>query len=94
MLAIIAGTGALPREIAAHLEEEPLICAMAGSEPDMVKQHLDFRIEQLGTFIKITKKLLQITKRQLRISNCATRFYLRMCLSSLNFPKITYYLIR
>lgn len=51
MLAIIAGTGALPREIAAHLEEEPLICAMAGSEPDMVKQHLDFRIEQLGTFI-------------------------------------------
>ncbi|MGR3615813.1 MAG: LpxI family protein [Paracoccaceae bacterium] len=51
MLALIAGTGALPQEIIAHLDEEPLVCAMAGSEPDMVKQHLDFRIEQLGTFI-------------------------------------------
>ncbi|MBE1282334.1 MAG: DUF1009 domain-containing protein [Rhodobacteraceae bacterium] len=56
MLALIAGTGALPREIVSCVSDEPLVCAMAGSEPDQVSPHLTFRIEELGTFILYLKE--------------------------------------
>ncbi len=51
MIALIAGRGALPREIVANLPERPLICAMLGSEPDEVQADLTFRFEQLGSFL-------------------------------------------
>ncbi|WP_406644464.1 UDP-2,3-diacylglucosamine diphosphatase LpxI [Aliisedimentitalea scapharcae] len=51
MLALIAGTGALPRELVARLSHPPLVCAMQGSEPDQVPAQLTFRIENLGSFL-------------------------------------------
>ncbi|KIC11252.1 phosphatidate cytidylyltransferase [Leisingera sp. ANG-M1] len=55
MLAVIAGTGALPAEVAARAPGRPLICAMAGSEPDMVDPEITFRFEQLGSFLERLK---------------------------------------
>ncbi|MEX0302700.1 MAG: LpxI family protein [Leisingera sp.] len=55
MLAVIAGTGALPGEVAAHAPGRPLICAMAGAEPDMVDPEVTFRFEQLGSFLERLK---------------------------------------
>ncbi|MFV1464008.1 MULTISPECIES: LpxI family protein [unclassified Phaeobacter] len=51
MLALIAGQGALPAELAARLSDRPLVCAMRGSEPDHIEPELTFRLEQLGSFI-------------------------------------------
>ncbi|TMV08755.1 LpxI family protein [Ruegeria sediminis] len=51
MLALIAGTGALPDELVARLPERPLICAMEGFEPDRLKVDRAFPLEQLGSFI-------------------------------------------
>jgi len=51
MLALIAGTGALPGELVARLAEPPLICAMKGSDPESVSVELPFRLEQLGSFL-------------------------------------------
>ncbi|MBT8156027.1 UDP-2,3-diacylglucosamine diphosphatase LpxI [Epibacterium ulvae] len=51
MIALIAGRGALPREIVANLPVQPLVCAMLGSEPDEVQPDLTFRFEQLGSFL-------------------------------------------
>ncbi|MQQ07242.1 DUF1009 domain-containing protein [Epibacterium sp. SM1979] len=51
MIALIAGRGALPREITANLPVRPLVCAMMGSEPDEVAADLVFRIEQLGSLL-------------------------------------------
>ncbi len=50
MLAVIAGTGLLPKEVCERLAKRPLICAMEGSEPDCVDAEISFRIEQLGSF--------------------------------------------
>ncbi|NSY38220.1 LpxI family protein [Leisingera sp. ANG59] len=55
MLAVIAGTGMLPAEVAAHAPGRPLICAMAGAEPDMVDPEITFRFEQLGSFLERLK---------------------------------------
>ena len=55
MLAIIAGSGALPAEVAVRVAGRPLICAMAGSEPDAVDPEITFRFEQLGTFLERLK---------------------------------------
>lgn len=55
MLAVIAGSGALPAEVAARAPGRPLICAMAGAEPDMVDPEVTFRFEQLGTFLERLK---------------------------------------
>ncbi|WP_037306931.1 LpxI family protein [Ruegeria halocynthiae] len=55
MLALIAGTGALPNEVAAHLAERPLICAMEGFGPDSLTADIVFPLEQLGTFISDLK---------------------------------------
>jgi DUF1009 family protein len=51
MLAIIAGTGALPGEIVAQLETRPLVCSMAGYDPTSVQAELSFRLEHLGSFL-------------------------------------------
>lgn len=51
MLAVIAGTGLLPKEVADRQAKRPLICAMEGSEPDCIDAEISFRIEQLGSFL-------------------------------------------
>lgn len=51
MLALIAGTGALPGEVVAQLCTRPLICCMAGNEPTSAKADLSFRLEHLGSFL-------------------------------------------
>jgi DUF1009 family protein len=61
MLALIAGTGQLPAEVAACAPGRPLICAMAGSEPDQVDPEITFRLEQLGSFIE-RLKAAQVTE--------------------------------
>ncbi len=51
MLALIAGTGALPPALLARLPERPLVCAIEGIRP-AVTPDLTFRIEQLGSFLQ------------------------------------------
>ena len=51
MLALIAGTGALPDEVVRQLETPPLICAMEGFIPDTLTADIVFPLEQLGSFI-------------------------------------------
>lgn len=61
MIALIAGTGALPSAIVDEMiaaGEMPLICVLSGFEPD-VPDHLDrigFRLETLGTLIATLKE--------------------------------------
>ena len=56
MLALIAGTGALPDEVVASLQERPLVCALEGFEPDRLTPDIVFPLEQLGSFIADLKK--------------------------------------
>ncbi|WP_171211520.1 LpxI family protein [Ruegeria sp. HKCCA5426] len=51
MLALIAGTGALPDEVVGHLETKPIICAMEGFTPDKLTADIVFPLEHLGSFI-------------------------------------------
>lgn len=51
MLALIAGTGALPGEVVECLADRPLICAMEGFTPDTLPTDIVFPLEQLGSFI-------------------------------------------
>ncbi|MCV2886718.1 LpxI family protein [Ruegeria aquimaris] len=51
MLALIAGAGALPDEVAIRLQDRPLVCSMAGFLPDRLKPDVVFRIEHLGSFL-------------------------------------------
>ena len=51
MLALIAGTGALPPALVGRLSQPPLVCALAGFEPDLPVD-LRFRIEHLGSFLR------------------------------------------
>ena len=55
MLALIAGTGALPDELIARLAERPLICSMEGSLPDNLAPDIKFPLEQLGSFVSELK---------------------------------------
>ena len=55
MIALIAGRGALPAELIARLPERPMVCAMAGSEPDLAEADVTFRLEQLGSFLEQLK---------------------------------------
>ncbi len=50
MLALVAGTGALPVALLARLTERPLVCALAGFRP-AVTPDVTFRIEHLGSFL-------------------------------------------
>lgn len=55
MLALIAGTGALPDELIARLAERPLICSMEGFLPDNLAPDIKFPLEQLGSFVSELK---------------------------------------
>lgn len=55
MLALIAGQGALPAELCKRLDQRPLVCAMTGSEPDLVDAEITFRLEQFGSFLERLK---------------------------------------
>ena len=54
MLALIAGTGDLPRALLAALPERPLICALDGFAP-AVKPDVTFRLERLGGLLRDLK---------------------------------------
>ncbi len=56
MLALVAGTGALPAELVARLPVPPLICQLADFEPEGVSADLVFRLEHLGTLIGTLKE--------------------------------------
>ncbi|KAA0921034.1 LpxI family protein [Aquicoccus porphyridii] len=53
MLALIAGRGHLPDKVVAALGERPIICAMEGCLPDRLDPDLVFRLETLGTLLRI-----------------------------------------
>ena len=55
MLALIAGTGALPPALVARLGTPPLVCAMCGFEPSLPVD-IGFRLEHLGSFLAKLKK--------------------------------------
>lgn len=50
-LALIAGRGRLPRDVAAAQDVAPLICGYEGMLPDLVDAELTFRLETLGTLL-------------------------------------------
>lgn len=50
-LALIAGRGRLPSEVAAAQEVPPLVCAYEGQLPDQIVFDLTFRLETLGTLL-------------------------------------------
>lgn len=50
-LALIAGRGHLPAEVAAAQAEPPLICAYEGIAPEALDVDLIFRLETLGTLL-------------------------------------------
>jgi DUF1009 family protein len=52
MIALIAGTGALPAALVARLDRRPLICALAGFSPGL-DVDIPFRIEHLGSFLQV-----------------------------------------
>ena len=51
MLALIAGRGDLPRQVAAAQTEPPLICVYEGTTPEGLIADLTFRLETLGTLL-------------------------------------------
>ncbi|MFD3189104.1 LpxI family protein [Sedimentitalea sp. HM32M-2] len=51
MLALIAGEGGLPREVARHLGAPPLVCALDGFLPDDLPVDRHFRLETLGSLL-------------------------------------------
>ncbi len=52
MLALVAGRGGLPGRIARGLADPPLVCALAGFEPDGLASDLTFRLEQIGSLLQ------------------------------------------
>jgi DUF1009 family protein len=50
-LALIAGRGRLPHDVAKAQEVPPLICGYEGMLPDMVEAELTYRLETLGTLL-------------------------------------------
>jgi len=52
LLALIAGSGALPGELVSRLEDAPLICTLDGNDPDTLKVDVRFRLETLGTLLE------------------------------------------
>ncbi|MEM9970424.1 MAG: UDP-2,3-diacylglucosamine diphosphatase LpxI [Pseudomonadota bacterium] len=51
MLALIAGTGALPKHLVDSADAPPLIAALGRFPPDTLTPDITFRIEHLGTFL-------------------------------------------
>ncbi len=50
-LALVAGRGRLPPEVAAAQDVPPLICAYAGQLPEQLGVDITFRLETLGTLL-------------------------------------------
>ncbi len=55
MLALIAGSGTLPAELARNQLEAPLVCALEGYAPDGLAVDIWFRIETLGGLLATLK---------------------------------------
>lgn len=55
MLALIAGSGALPTAVAEAVESPPLVCALEGTAPDRLDVDLSFRLETLGSLLVALK---------------------------------------
>jgi len=55
MLALIAGTGALPEAVAGQLDAPPLVCALIGHAPDTLTVDVTFRLETLGSFLAVLR---------------------------------------
>ena len=51
MLALIAGGGDLPRQVAAAQAQAPFVCVLEGSSPDGLVADRRFRLETLGTLL-------------------------------------------
>ncbi|APE43570.1 phosphatidate cytidylyltransferase [Sulfitobacter alexandrii] len=50
-LALIAGRGRLPAQVAEAQDRLPIICALQGSEPESMAVDLSFRLETLGSLL-------------------------------------------
>lgn len=55
MLALIAGRGSLPQEVARAQRVPPLICALEGQDLDDIAPDVVFRLERLGGFLATLK---------------------------------------
>jgi len=55
MLALIAGTGALPGELTERLDAPPLVCALEGFDPDDLVVDVRFRLETLGSLLAVLR---------------------------------------
>ncbi|MDJ0822195.1 MAG: UDP-2,3-diacylglucosamine diphosphatase LpxI [Paracoccaceae bacterium] len=51
MLALIAGTGALPTAVATAQDTPPVICALRGFPPDSLEVEITFRLETFGSLL-------------------------------------------
>ena len=51
MLALLAGTGALPTVLADALPEKPLVCALDGFAPDDLHPDITYRLETVGSLL-------------------------------------------
>ncbi len=56
MLALIAGRGALPGEVASRLDTPPVICAMIPFLPETLPVDIPFRLEQFGSLLGDLRK--------------------------------------
>lgn len=53
MLALISGSGELPTRVASQLKAWPLVCALDGFPPDELIPEVTFRLETLGSFLRV-----------------------------------------
>ena len=51
MLALVAGRGSLPAQVAAAQTKAPLVCVLEGFAPEGLKADIVFRLEHLGSFL-------------------------------------------
>ena len=56
MRALIAGEGALPTLLFQVMDAKPMICAPEGFEPDVLRPDHVFRLETLGTLLRIMQE--------------------------------------
>ena len=55
MLALICGTGHLPRAVAGAQDAPPLVCVLEGFAPEGLAADVTFRLERLGSFLQELK---------------------------------------
>ena len=55
-LALIAGRGALPGAVAGAVADAPLICALEGNPPDVLRPDRVIQLEKLGSFLNWLKR--------------------------------------